>query len=457
MGSFARSRTGNYTTGGAARSFVADEIGGSITNAAELASAVISCDKAGFSMPYNFPIAADAYLAAIIASSDDAIISKDLNGIVTSWNPAAQRMFGFAADEMVGTSITRIIPYERLSEEDYVLSRVRAGLQVEHFETVRRRKDGSPVEISLTVSPIRDDHDTIIGASKIARDLTERNRLLDLKRRAAEQQEADRRAALEAENRRVIEANRLKNEFVANMSHELRTPLNSIIGFTELLFRGRVPPDSPKHHEFLGDVLKSARHLLQLINDILDLAKVESGRIDFRPETIELDAVIGEVRDVVRGIAATRGTTIEMTIDPAVGPVTLDPARLKQILYNFLSNAVKFAPDHGRVSIRVRPEDDNLFRLEVEDNGIGIPMEDLPRLFVEFQQLDSSTAKRFQGTGLGLALTRRIVEAQGGWVGVTSEVGVGSTFYAVLPRRLAPLSAQVTAPPAAAAGEEAGE
>jgi signal transduction histidine kinase len=241
------------------------------------------------------------------------------------------------------------------------------------------------------------------------------------------------------------------------MSHELRTPLNSIIGFTELLFRGRVPPDSPKHHEFLGDVLKSARHLLQLINDILDLAKVESGRIDFRPETIELDAVIGEVRDVVRGIAATRGTTIEMTIDPAVGPVTLDPARLKQILYNFLSNAVKFAPDHGRVSIRVRPEDDNLFRLEVEDNGIGIPMEDLPRLFVEFQQLDSSTAKRFQGTGLGLALTRRIVEAQGGWVGVTSEVGVGSTFYAVLPRRLAPLSAQVTAPPAAAAGEEAGE
>jgi PAS domain S-box-containing protein len=454
MGSFARSRTGNYTTGGSTRSFVADETGGSITKAAQLALAAISCDKTAVFMPYNFPIAADAYLAAIIASSDDAIISKDLNGVVTSWNPAAERMFGFTADDMIGTSITRIIPHERLSEEDYVLTRVRAGLRVDHFETVRQRKDGSPIEISLTVSPIRTDSGTVVGASKIARDITERNRLLELKRRAVEQQEADRRAVLETENRRVVEANRLKNEFVANMSHELRTPLNSIIGFTELLFRGRVPPESPKHHEFLGDVLKSARHLLQLINDILDLAKVESGRIDFRPETIDVHALVGEVRDVVRGIAAARRTTIEMAVDPAVGTVTLDPARLKQVLYNFLSNAVKFAPDNGRVSIRVGPEADDLFRLEVEDNGIGIAAHDLPRLFVEFQQLDSSSGKRFQGTGLGLALTRRIVEAQGGSVGVTSQLGVGSTFYAVLPRRLAPLTAQVTAPPP---NEEAGQ
>jgi PAS domain S-box-containing protein len=453
MGSFARSRTGDYTTGGSARSFVADGIGASITNAAELAPAAISCDKAPVFMPYKFPIAADAYLAAIVASSDDAIISKDLNGIVTSWNPAAEQMFGFAPDEMIGTSITRIIPHERLSEEDYVLTRVRAGLRVDHFETIRRRKDGSLVEISLTVSPIRNDDGTVIGASKIARDVTERNRLRALKRRAAEQQEANRRAELEAENRRVLEANRLKNEFVANMSHELRTPLNSIIGFTELLFRGRVPPESPKHHEFLGDVLKSARHLLQLINDILDLAKVESGRIDFRPETVDVHALVGEVRDVVHGIAASRGTAVEMAVDPAVGTVTLDPSRLKQVLYNFLSNAVKFGPDNGRVSIRVMPEADDLFRVEVEDNGIGIAAEDLPRLFVEFQQLDSSRGKRFPGTGLGLALTRRIVEAQGGRVGVTSEPGVGSTFYAVLPRRLAPLTAKVTAPPP---GEEAG-
>ena len=404
-------------------------------------------------MSSRLPIAADAYLAAIIASSDDAIISKDLNGIVTSWNPAAERMFGFTADEMIGTSITRIIPRERLPEEDFVLSRVRSGLRVEHFETVRQRKDGSTIEISLTVSPIRDDAGTILGASKIARDVTERNRLREMRRLAVEQQETSRRAELEAENRRIVEANRVKTEFVANMSHELRTPLNSIIGFTDLLFQGRVPPDSPKHKEFLGDVLRSARHLLQLINDILDLAKVESGRIDFRPQTVDLPALVGEVRDVVRGIAAARGTTIEMAVDPAVTTVTLDPSRLKQVLYNYLSNAVKFAPDNGRVRIRVRPECENFFRLEVEDNGIGIAADDMPRLFVEFQQLDSSRSKRHQGTGLGLALTRRIVEAQGGRVGVTSEPGVGSTFYAVLPRALKPLTAQVTAP---AAGEEAG-
>jgi PAS domain S-box-containing protein len=341
-------------------------------------------------MAYYLPIAADAYLAAIIASSDDAIISKDLNGIVTSWNPAAERMFGFSAGEMIGTSITRIIPHERMSEEDFVLSRVRAGLRVEHFETVRQRKDGSSIEISLTVSPIRDDGGAIVGASKIARDVTERNRLRELRRLAAEQQEASRHAELEAENRRILEANRIKTEFVANMSHELRTPLNSIIGFTDLLFQGRVPPDSPKHKEFLGDVLRSGRHLLQLINDILDLAKVESGRIDFRPQTVDLPALVGEVRDVVHGIAAARGKTIEMAVDPAVTTVTLDPSRLKQVLYNYLSNAVKFAPDNGRICIRIRPECEDMFRLEVEDNGVGIAADDLPRLFIEFQQLDSS-------------------------------------------------------------------
>jgi len=384
-------------------------------------------------------------LAAIVTSSDDAIISKDLNGIVTSWNPAAERLFLYSAAEMIGRSITTIIPPERLGEEDEVLARVRAGIGVDHFATVRRRKDGSPVEIELTVSPIRSAHGTIVGASKICRDMTERNRLRELRRREAEREETQRLRDLEAENRRVTEANRLKSAFVANMSHELRTPLNSIIGFSELLYHGRVPPDAPQHKEFLGDILRSARHLLQLINDMLDLAKVESGRLMFRPETVDLHALAGEVRDVMRGVAAQRGTDIEIDIDPSIGRVELDPARLKQVLYNYLSNAIKFSPMDGRVIVRVRPEGRTQFRIEVQDNGIGVPAEDIPRLFVEFQQLDTSTTKRFQGTGLGLALTRRIVEAQGGAVGVTSEPGVGSTFYAVLPRMLPALTAPVTA------------
>ena len=384
-------------------------------------------------------------LAAIVKSSDDAIISKDLNGIVTSWNPSAERLFGYTAEEMIGRSITTIIPRERLSEEDEVLSRVRAGVGVDHFETVRQRKDGSSIEISLTVSPIRNARGTIIGASKICRDVTERNRLLELRRREIEREEDERRQELEAENRRVSEACRLKGAFVANMSHELRTPLNSIIGFGELLFHDRVPIDSPKHKEFLGDLLRSARHLQQLINDILDLAKVESGRLTFEPEEIDVAALVGEVGDVIRGLAAQRRTRVQIDVDPSVARVELDPARLKQVLYNYLSNAIKFTPVEGRVIVRVRPEGPMWFRLEVEDTGIGVAADDIARLFVEFQQLDTSTTKRFQGTGLGLALTKRIVEAQGGTVGVTSTPGVGSTFHAVLPRDLPALTASMTA------------
>ena len=383
-------------------------------------------------------------LAAIVTSSDDAIVSKDLNGIVVSWNPAAERLFGYTADEMIGRSITKVIPPERLGEEDEVLSRVRAGLGVDHFETVRRRKDGTDVEISLTVSPIRNAVGTIVGASKIARDVTERNRLRELRRREQEREEQERLQDLEEENRRVTEANRLKSAFVANMSHELRTPLNSIIGFGELLFHDRVPAGSPQHKEFLGDILRSARHLLQLINDILDLAKVESGRLMFRPEPIVLPELVAEVRDVVRGLAAQRSIDVRVDVDPSVRSVELDPSRLKQVLYNYLSNAIKFTRPGGRVIVRVRPEGEACFRIEVEDDGIGVAAADIPRLFVEFQQLDTSTTKRFQGTGLGLALTRRIVEAQGGTVGVKSAPGVGSTFYAVLPRTAPALTASVT-------------
>ncbi|TMQ07408.1 MAG: response regulator [Deltaproteobacteria bacterium] len=226
----------------------------------------------------------------------------------------------------------------------------------------------------------------------------------------------------------------VKSEFLANMSHELRTPLNAIIGFAELLHDGQVPPDSPTHKEFLGDILTSGRHLLQLINDILDLAKVEAGKLEFRPERVEVPKLVGEVVAILRTSAAHKQIRIETEVDPGVAMLTIDPARLKQVAYNYLSNALKFTPSGGSVTLRIKPDDGDLFRLEVEDTGIGIAASDLGRLFVEFQQLEAGAAKRHQGTGLGLALTRRLVEAQGGSVGVKSEVGVGSTFHACLPR-----------------------
>ncbi len=259
------------------------------------------------------------------------------------------------------------------------------------------------------------------------RESTERLQGEEIRRRSEE---------LELQNRRIQEASRLKSELLANMSHELRTPLNAIIGFAELLHDGHVEPSRPEFREFLGDILTSGRHLLQLINDVLDLAKVEAGRLEFRPEPADLTKILGEVCATLRTVAAGKRIRIETQVDPALGDLVLDAGRLKQVVYNYLSNALKFTPPGGRVIVRASAADRDQFRLEVEDTGIGIAPRDLGRLFVEFQQLESGSGKRHQGTGLGLALTKRLVEAQGGSVGVTSVIGTGSTFHAILPRQI---------------------
>ena len=238
-----------------------------------------------------------------------------------------------------------------------------------------------------------------------------------------------RRTQIEADR-----ANRLKSEFLANMSHELRTPLNAIIGFTELIHDGLVAPGSPQFTEFLGDILSSGRHLLQLINDVLDLSKVEAGRLEFHPEPVDLRMLVSELLAIMRTTAAAKEIRVESDV-AELQAVVIDPARFKQILYNYLSNALKFTPHGGRVAVRIAQHDDERFRLEVEDTGIGIAAEDVERLFVEFQQLEGGIAKRHEGTGLGLALTKRLAQAQGGTVGVASTLGVGSTFHAILPLR----------------------
>jgi len=248
--------------------------------------------------------------------------------------------------------------------------------------------------------------------SSAIRDITERKRL----------------------ERRMHEASRLKSEFLANMSHELRTPLNAIVGFSELMYNGKVGSLAEEHREYLGDILASSRHLVQLINDILDLSKIEAGKMEMHPCEVDLRQLIGEVRDILRGLAASKRLHVEIDIAPEVARLMVDPARLKQVLYNYMSNAIKFTPEEGRIAVRATGDGPDLFRIEVEDTGIGVTAENLGRLFVEFQQLDASTAKRYQGTGLGLALTKRIVEAQGGRVEVRSTPQRGSTFSAILPR-----------------------
>jgi signal transduction histidine kinase len=251
---------------------------------------------------------------------------------------------------------------------------------------------------------------------------------------AAVRDVSERRRVLEEENRRMLEANRLKSEFLANMSHELRTPLNAIIGFSELMVHEKVGPVSADHKEYLGDILSSARHLLQLINDVLDLTKVEAGKMQFRPEKVDLNRSITEVKEILRGIAGPKKLDLRAEVDPSLGMVVLDHGKLKQVLYNFLSNSIKFTPEGGKVTVRALPEGPDHFRLEVEDTGIGIQEKDMHKLFIEFQQLDQGVSKKYAGTGLGLALTKRLVESQGGTVTVKSVYGKGSLFTATLPR-----------------------
>ncbi|MEO8051960.1 MAG: hybrid sensor histidine kinase/response regulator [Acidobacteriota bacterium] len=238
---------------------------------------------------------------------------------------------------------------------------------------------------------------------------------------------------LEEQYRRAQAASRMKSIFLANMSHELRTPLTAVIGFAELLVDGKVGPLAPQQLDFTRDILTNGKHLLSLINDVLDLARVESGTMAFHPERLCLPDLIRETIAGFRPQAAERNITLTTDVQMSAIEVFLDPRKLKQVLLNYVSNALKFTPVGGHVTVHAHFEEGSTFRLEVEDTGVGIAAQDIGRLFQDFNQLGGGLSGEVQGTGLGLALTKRLVEAQGGKVGVVSQPGKGSRFYADLP------------------------
>lgn len=367
-----------------------------------------------------------ARLAAIVESSPDAIVGSSLDGTVTSWNTGAERMYGYTPEEALGCPMSLIIPPDRRHERPVLLGQPERRQSVRYGETVRLNRNGGRIPVLVAISPVKNAAGQTLGVSEIAHDISSLKRMEDQLR--------GRNRQLEEQNRLVREADRAKSQFLANMSHELRTPLNSIIGFAELLYDGKLGAVSDPHKEYLGDILQSSQQLLHLVNDVLDLAKVETGKIEFLPEPVALERLFHEVAWALQAVALKKNIRIEMDVAPGIGRVVMDAARFKQVLYNYLSNALKFTPEGGRVALRGRLEPPDHFRLEVEDTGIGIPAGDVGRLFVEFRQLENGAAKRYEGSGLGLALTKRIVEAQGGHVGVRSTPGQGSTFYAVLPR-----------------------
>lgn len=356
-----------------------------------------------------------ARLAAIVESSDDAIVSKTLNGIIQTWNVGAERLFGYRAEEIIGQPITLLLPPERMHEEDQILERVRSGRRVTHLETVRVTKDGRRIDVSVTVSPIKDQDGRIIGASKIAHDITERKR--------AETALLEAKTAAEA-------ANEAKSLFLANISHEVRTPMNAILGMIELAMRHAINPTTK---DCLSTAKESADILLALLNDLLDSAKIESGNLQLEAAPLRLRSILDHVTRVFSVRASERGLAFYCrTPEDIPSAVIGDQVRLRQVLFNLVGNAIKFT-ERGEVvvSVRVESQESEEVQLEfsVRDTGIGIPRDDLNRIFKPFAQADVSTARRFGGTGLGLSISANLVALMGGRIWAESEPGQGSTFF----------------------------
>jgi PAS domain S-box-containing protein len=308
-------------------------------------------------------------------------------------------------------------------ERDRLLAELPALLRQERFtrEYRFRFRDGTYHWIRDEARVMRDEQGNAVRVFGAWLDITER----------VHAEEELRRARAVAEG-----ANRAKSDFLAKMSHELRTPLNSIIGFSEMLEDETFGSLNEKQRRSVDNVLTSGRQLLQVINDILDLSKVEAGRMQLAPTELDAGFALGEVRGVIESLARMKGHTIEIEVEPGLPPVMADPGRFRQIMYNLLSNAIKFTPDGGRIRMSAqRAAGGGAVEIAVADTGIGIAPIDQERIFREFEQLDSAYVRQQQGTGLGLALTRKLVDLHGGRIWVESEVGRGSTFRFVLPNR----------------------
>ena len=348
-------------------------------------------------------------LAAIVESSNDTIVGLTLEGLITNWNEAAERMFGYNEQETVGKHITLIIPEALQQEEVEILEKLRQGNRIQHYETVRLRKDGRPIDVSLSISPIRDRAGTIIGAAKIARDISERK-----------------------------EFERRKDEFIAMASHELKTPLTSLNGFLQLLGRHIRKRQDEQGIAIMNRVNREVTRLIKLVADLLDISKMQTGRLEYQEEPFDLDALVQEIVEMVQAGTASHRICVEgQTCVIVFG----DKGRIGQVLMNLLANAIKYSPQASSVIVRLSADQENV-RVSVEDFGDGIAKEYQQKIFERYYQVSDSGNQPFAGLGIGLYLANEIIKRHRGSIWVESTQGQGSIFSFTLPVQAYPFSLQ---------------
>ncbi|MHB8901069.1 MAG: PAS domain S-box protein, partial [Thermoguttaceae bacterium] len=364
----------------------------------------------------------NARLAAIVQSSDDAILSKSLDGTILSWNPGAERTYGYRAEEVVGKPVFLLAPPDRQDDFPAIMERVSRGERIEHYETVRKRKDGQLIDIWLSISPIKNPQGEVIGAAAVARDITERKK--------AERQMQEAREAAEA-------ANRMQSRFLANMSHELRTPMNSILGMLQLALSDSL---SSEMRSWLNTAKSSADSLLVLLNDLLDVSKIDAGKLTIESEPFSLRESLDETIRSLAPKAFEKGLELVCDVEPNVPDRLVgDVFRVRQILTNLVTNAVKFT-DQGEVIVTVggqAGQDVAPLLFAVSDTGNGIPLDDQSRIFEPFIQSEAAVENHQGGAGLGLSICRELVRHMGGKLKVTSAPGLGSRFWFSLPLAVA--------------------
>ncbi|MEO8721465.1 MAG: ATP-binding protein [Ginsengibacter sp.] len=352
-----------------------------------------------------------ATLAAIVDSSDDAIISKTLNGIITSWNQSAKKMFGFTEKEAIGKHISIIIPDDRIQEETMIIESVRSGKKIDHFETIRKAKDGTEIHISLAVSPIKNSAGKIIGASKIARNIPFR---------------------IEAEKQREIytqklqELNKYKDEFMVMASHELKTPVTVILANLEIL---KEIMGKDNNIGFVDKTLKQAVKLSLLIGNLLDVSKIQSGKLELDLSVFNLNLLVKEITDNLQRTTKNHQLIFNSNAEELM--VRVDREKMGQVIINLITNAIKYMPMPGKIIIDAYRKKKNII-VSVADTGIGVPEKDLKNVFLRFYK-GSGAASSFSGSGIGLFISSEIIKAHGGKIWAKSAIAKGSFFYFSLP------------------------